>query len=169
MPYPVTSCSGQICPAVLSNAALATYLRLSNPFTTLHHDITLFASCNNAHRRFHTGQTITLSLILGLATLFLTYRPDLASSRSPSSSTAAPSSTHPAAIDFSQAQVIRRESIKFAAFTGSIYWLAGLAAWFYPGAEGRDPEFGGTGFPQGWLFGGFAACALVGGWLGGRR
>ncbi|KAB5528049.1 hypothetical protein GE09DRAFT_1228945 [Coniochaeta sp. 2T2.1] len=126
------------------------------------------------HAKFHTGQTITLSLILGFATLFLTYRPDLLlscpSSRSPispaSSSPSSPAAVHKAAL-------LRRESLKFAAFTGSIYWLAGLAAWFYPGAEGQDPEFARGGgvpaFPQGWAFGFLGGCALLGGWLGSRR
>ncbi|KAH8904096.1 hypothetical protein BR93DRAFT_971170 [Coniochaeta sp. PMI_546] len=97
------------------------------------------------HAKFHTGQTITLSVTLGLMTLFLTYRPDL---------TSAPS-----------AQVLRKESLKLAAFTGSIYWLAGLAAYFFPGSDGLDPEFGGPGFPQGPMFTVFASCALLGAWL----
>ncbi|OIW25697.1 hypothetical protein CONLIGDRAFT_656435 [Coniochaeta ligniaria NRRL 30616] len=100
------------------------------------------------HAKFHTGQTITLSIALGLMTLFLTYRPDLAS-------------TSPR-----DAQILRKESLKLAAFTGSIYWLAGLAAYFFPGADGLDPEFGGPGFPQGPVFGGLGFCALLGGWLG---
>lgn len=81
-------------------------------------------------------------------TLFLTYRPDL---------TSAPS-----------AQVLRKESFKLAAFTGSIYWLAGLAAYCFPGSDGLDPEFGGPGFPQGPMFTVFTSCALLGAWLEGR-
>lgn len=57
-----------------------------------------------------------------------------------------------------------------AAFTGSVYWLAGLAAYFFPGADGLDPEFGGPGFPQAGPFAAFALCAVVGGWwLEGNR
>lgn len=91
-----------------------------------------------------------MSITLGLATLFLTYRPDLSASAG------------------GMIAARRRESLRFAAFTGSVYWLAGLAAYFYPGADGLDPEFGGPGFPQGGLFGGLAACALLGGFLEGR-
>lgn len=109
------------------------------------------------HSRFHTGQTITLSIALGLATLFLTYRPDLRSDTAPRPTTTA------------AAAVRRRDSLRLAAFTGSVYWLAGLAAYFFPGADGLDPEFGGPGFPQARLFGGCAACALLGGFLEGRR
>jgi hypothetical protein len=96
--------------------------------------------------RFHNGQTITLSVTLGLATLFLTHRPDL-----------------PAA-----AGALRRESARMAAFTGSVYWFAGLAAYFFPGSDGVDPEFGGPGFPQGKLFAAFGVMAVVGGLLEGR-
>ena len=86
--------------------------------------------------RFHTGQTITLSVVLGLATLFLTWR------------------TAPT-------PAVARESLRMAGFTGSIYWLAGLAAILYPNTAGRDPEFGG-GFPQKGLFAAAAMFGLVG-------
>lgn len=52
-----------------------------------------------------------------------------------------------------------------AAFTGSVYWLAGLAAILFPGSDGLDPEFGGPGFPQRPVFLVFATCGLVGSWL----
>jgi hypothetical protein len=41
-----------------------------------------------------------------------------------------------------------RDSLRIAGFTGSIYWLAGLAAILFPNTDGLDPEFGGPGFPQ---------------------
>jgi len=111
-----------------------------------------------------------MSIVLGLATLFLTYRPDLPSSTSsPSSSSSSPPSSAAAAAAaarYLEAEK-RKQSLRFAAFTGSIYWLAGLAAYFYPGASGLDPEFGGPGFPQGKLFGGLGVAAVVGGWLEG--
>jgi hypothetical protein len=96
--------------------------------------------------RFHCGQTITLAISLGLATLFLTHRPDL---------------SHTAARDR------RRDSLRLAAFTGSIYWLCGMAGYLFPGADGLDPEFGGPGFPQRNMFAVFALLGLVGGWLEG--
>ena len=96
--------------------------------------------------RFHNAQTISLSVILGVATLFLTWRPYLF-----------PRTT---------SAVQAKESLRTAAFTGSIYWLAGLASVFFPGSSGLDPEFGGPGFPQGKLFAGFAGLALGGLLLG---
>lgn len=54
-----------------------------------------------------------------------------------------------------------------AAFTGSIYWLCGLAGYFFPGANGLDVEFGGPGFPQRNGFAAAAAMALVGGFVEG--
>lgn len=56
----------------------------------------------------------------------------------------------------------RRASLDTAAFTGVLYWAAGLAAILFPNVSGLDPEFGGPGFPQGWLFAFFAACAGAG-------
>jgi hypothetical protein len=90
----------------------------------------------NWKTRFHCGQTITISVLLGLATLFYTWQPVLAQTKSTSGSLGA-----------TQAAVAR-QSLHAAVFTGSVYWLAGLAAIRYPGAEGIDPEFGPPGFPQ---------------------
>ncbi|CAJ2510924.1 Uu.00g065490.m01.CDS01 [Anthostomella pinea] len=92
------------------------------------------------HAKFHNGQTITLSVLLGIATMYYTWR-------------------RPAT------RSMKREFMLVNAFTGSIYWLAGLAAILFPGTMGLDPEFGGPGFPQAWLFIGFATCGLVGSFL----
>ena len=54
------------------------------------------------------------------------------------------------------------ESPRLAAFTGSIYWLAGLASALFPGSSGLDPEFGGPGFPQAKLFAMFVGLAAGG-------
>lgn len=91
------------------------------------------------HAKYHCGQTITLSVILGLATLYQTWRPCAGLS--------------PAA---------RREQLVNAAFTGTIYWLAGLAAILYPNTDGLDPEFGGPGFPQLPVFSALAGLGLAG-------
>jgi len=93
--------------------------------------------------RFHNGQTINLSVLLGLATMFYTWR---------------------SAADTKDTK-LQREFMLIAAFTGSIYWLAGLAAIFYPGTMGLDPEFGGPAFPQAPLFAFATFCALLGSWL----
>lgn len=90
--------------------------------------------------RFHNAQTISLSVVLGLATLFYGWR----------------RAATPA---------LRREFMGVTAFVSSIYWLCGLAAILFPGTMGLDPEFGGPGFPQAPLFVGFGLCGLVGSWL----
>ncbi|KAK3320479.1 hypothetical protein B0T19DRAFT_241275 [Cercophora scortea] len=102
------------------------------------------------HAKFHGGQTITLSLILGLATLYYTWRSSFSDRSTPT----------PLVAQFRRRA--EQDSLRTAALLGSIYWLAGLVAVLYPGAEGIDPEFG-TGFPQG---PGFAVMAMAGvlGW-----
>jgi hypothetical protein len=87
---------------------------------------------------------------LGLATLYYTWR-------QPAS---LPQSTPP-----SVARQLKRDSLRTAVFTGTIYWLAGLASILFPGTDGIDPEFGPPGtFPQAPVFTGFATAAVLG-WL----
>lgn len=87
--------------------------------------------------------TISLSTALGLATLFLTWRPALVRGTS---------------------REIARDSLRTAAFTGSVYWLAGLAANWFPGTSGLDVEFGGPAFPQRPIFLTFGTLGLLGSW-----
>lgn len=96
--------------------------------------------------RFHCGQTIALSTALGVATLFLTWRPLLETT----------------------SREVARDSLKIAAFTGSIYWITGLTAILFPGSDGLDPEFGGPGFPQRPFFILLGTLGLVGSWLESR-
>jgi hypothetical protein len=51
-----------------------------------------------------------------------------------------------------------------AMFTGTIYWIGGLAAILYPGTAGLDPEFGGPGFPQAPFFIALGGMGIAG-WL----
>ncbi|KAL2134380.1 hypothetical protein VTI74DRAFT_299 [Chaetomium olivicolor] len=104
------------------------------------------------HAKFHGAQTISLSVVLGLATLYYTWRPSIL-----------PPSTPP-----SLARQHKRDSLQMAIFTGTIYWLTGLASILYPGTDGIDPEFGPSGFPQAPLFMVFASFAVLG-WLLERR
>lgn len=113
------------------------------------------------HAKFHNAQTITLSILLGLATLYLTWRPYL----HPFPPTPSPYAKDKPVLVCKRCDA---DGMAAAAFTGSIYWLAGLAAVLFPETAGVDPEFG-EGFPQGWLFAGFAAAGLVGAWLQGRQ
>ncbi|CAL3964497.1 hypothetical protein PZA11_002486 [Diplocarpon coronariae] len=88
------------------------------------------------HAKFHNGQTMSLGLGLGLATLFYTYRR-------------------------TTSVAMATDSLLTAAIFGSIYWITGLSAILYPGSLAVDPEFG-EGFPQFWLFVGLAVSS----WLG---
>jgi uncharacterized membrane protein len=101
--------------------------------------VVVLYTLTNDEARFHDAQTITLCTTLGLATAYYTWR----------------SRPTPAAA---------RDSIRTAAFTGSIYWASGLVSILFPGVSGLDPEFGGPGFPQAPLFSGLMLIGLAG-WL----
>jgi hypothetical protein len=89
------------------------------------------------HARFHNGQTMSMSVALGAAALYYTWR----------------SAALPTAI-------AKKESLFAAALFGSIYCATALTAILYPGAAGMDPEFG-EGFPQK-----FFAVPLAINWIG---
>ncbi|AEO62119.1 hypothetical protein MYCTH_2313128 [Thermothelomyces thermophilus ATCC 42464] len=107
--------------------------------------------------KFHGAQTISLSVVLGLATLIL----------------------HLALLLFvaeimSRRQTARQrehDSLGAALFAGTIlYWIAGLASILYPGTDWVDPEFGPSGVPPAQIpvFVGFASAAVLG-WMLDRR
>ncbi|KAI1141876.1 hypothetical protein F5Y05DRAFT_374104 [Hypoxylon sp. FL0543] len=111
---------------------------------------TIFADCLNEthmfnprwrpHAKFHNAQTVFLAIILSGLTLHYTWRE-------------------------AKTAELRREFLRVAAVTGSIYWIAGLLSILPPGTMGVDPEFGGPGFPQAKVFVGFMAAGLVGAWM----
>ncbi|KAK1996939.1 hypothetical protein LX36DRAFT_637143 [Colletotrichum falcatum] len=95
------------------------------------------------HAKFHNAQTMTLSIVLGAATLFFTWR------RTASAQMA-------------------KDSLRTAGFLGSVYWAAGWASLLYPGTSGLDPEFGGPGFPQKYIFTTAIGLAVTGAYLESR-
>ncbi|OTB02209.1 hypothetical protein M426DRAFT_322917 [Hypoxylon sp. CI-4A] len=111
---------------------------------------TLLADCFNEthmfnpnwrpHAKFHNAQTVGLAIILSGLTLYYTWRKP-------------------------KTPELRREFLFTTAFTGSIYWIAGLLAILVPGTMGVDPEFGGPAFPQWKVFVGFMSAGLFGAWL----
>ncbi|KAI0378979.1 hypothetical protein F5Y04DRAFT_138194 [Hypomontagnella monticulosa] len=111
---------------------------------------TIYADCLNEthmfnprwrpHAKFHNAQTVLLAVMLSGLTLYYTWR----TAKTPE---------------------MRREFLYVSAFTGSIYWLAGLLSILFPGTMGVDPEFGGPGFPQSKIFVGFMTAGLAGAWL----
>ncbi|CCC07615.1 hypothetical protein SMACR_08134 [Sordaria macrospora] len=113
------------------------------------------------HAKFHCGQTITISVVMGLATLFYTWFPSGRISKS---------GPVPIPAILAERRERMKESFRTAGFLGSVYWLAGVAAILYPNTAGTDPEFGKiTDFPQGKLFPTLAALAILGAWLETRR
>jgi hypothetical protein len=95
------------------------------------------------HAKFHNGQTMSMGLALGLASLYYTYR------RGPSTSAAA-----------------KPDDYFTAALFGCLYWITGLSGILYPGSLAVDPEFG-EGFPQVWLFVPLFVASWAGAWLEG--
>ncbi|KAF5610271.1 hypothetical protein F25303_14538 [Fusarium sp. NRRL 25303] len=87
--------------------------------------------------RFHNAHTMTLSLMLGVMTLFFTWRPNT----SPQTA---------------------RDSFRIAGALGSVYWITGFASLLFPGTDGLDPEFGGPGFPQKYAFSAGIGLAVTG-------
>ncbi|KAF4181101.1 hypothetical protein CNMCM8694_005574 [Aspergillus lentulus] len=100
------------------------------------------------HAKFHNGQTMTLSIVTTLLTLYYLFRPIPLSRNSPPSTI----------------QAVRRNDLFTAALIGSIYCATALSGILYPGTAGTDPEFG-EGFPQKWLFSGLITLNWVGWWL----
>lgn len=100
------------------------------------------------HARFHNGQTMSLSVSLGLLILYYTWRsPRTSSSSVPASPRA------------------KEDDMLTAAVVGSLYFGSGLTAILYPGSSGIDPEFRHTAssdFPQFWLFVGFLVTTWAG-------
>jgi hypothetical protein len=93
------------------------------------------------HAKFHNGQTMSMGLLLGLATLYYTYR------------------SRPSGL-------AKKDDYFTAAIFGSLYWITGLSAILYPGSKGMDPEFG-EGFPQVYIFGPLMMASWIGAWLEG--
>ncbi|TID23134.1 GTP cyclohydrolase 1 [Venturia nashicola] len=69
------------------------------------------------HARFHNGQTMSMAVVLGAATLWYAIR-----------SAYLPTPTQ------------KRESLFTAAMIGSMYAVTGLSAILYPGSAGCDPD-----------------------------
>ena len=84
---------------------------------------------------------MSMGLLLGLATLYYTYR------------------SRPSGL-------AKKDDYFTAAIFGSLYWITGLTAILYPGSKGVDPEFG-EGFPQIYIFGPLMVASWFGAWVEG--
>ena len=102
------------------------------------------------HAKFHTGQTMSMGLYLGLSTLYFLWKP----------------------ISNSASKEVQRslekERLGMAMVLAAMYWVTQLAAILYPGTLGYDPEFG-EGFPQLWISGGHLTIGGLGYLLESRR
>lgn len=80
------------------------------------------------HARFHNGQTMSMGVGLGLLTLYFAWRPVLSSAA------------------FTKSML--KDHVFFAALAGSLYWVTGLSAGFYPGTKYLDPDLVGSKYDQ---------------------
>lgn len=99
------------------------------------------------HAKFHNGQTMSLAILLSLASNTLLYQSTTATD-----------------------QVVARDKLAWAAVIGSFYAGAGLMAIWFPGTAWVDPEFYIEGqVTQKGVFGGVVGVVLVGYLLERRR
>lgn len=82
------------------------------------------------HAKFHNGQTMSLGVLLGLASTYFAFRPVF-------SKLSAGETKH---------------SVFCAAAIGSMYCAAGVSAIFYPGTHWFDPEYEMKGMTQREMF-----------------
>jgi len=127
--------AGRVCLTI--NAAITGI----GPFMADWSDTHIFNPRWPPHAKFHNGQTMSMGVLLGLATLYYTWRSEPAP---------------------------HADSIKTAAIFSSLYYIAGISAVFYPGSLAVDPEFG-TGNPQIPPFVVFATIPFLAYWLEARR
>ena len=98
------------------------------------------------HAKFHDGQTISMGVCLALGVVYFTWiKPGY---------------------DLNAED--QKECVRMAGVFGSMYWITGIAAYFFPNAAAVDPEFG-KGFPQLPPFLTFWSFCGLGYWLEMRR
>lgn len=126
------------------------------------------------HAKFHNGQTMSMGVVLSVATLYYTWRYATPPTTQPAVSSLSPNTIKPASASalpdrhsIDQAR-LTEDSIFTAALFGTVYWVTGLSAYFFPGSLAIDPEFG-EGFPQGPLFVVLGIAPWVGWWCERRR
>jgi hypothetical protein len=83
------------------------------------------------HAKFHNGQTMSLGVLLALASTYYAFRPAF-SNLTPREA---------------------KDSVLTATLIGSMYCVAGISAIFYPGTHWFDPEFEMKGMTQRDIFG----------------
>ena len=113
------------------------------------------------HAKFHNGQTMSFALLLGILTIYYTWRPSSSSSFSPSTSQQRVISKK----TDKEEKKEKKDDLWTAAIFASVYYVAALSAILYPGSLAVDPEFG-EGFPQLGPFVVLGVLPWVGYWVG---
>ena len=108
------------------------------------------------HAKFHNGQTMSFALLLGILTIYYTWRP------SPPYSS---SSSREKKKEKQEEKKKKKDDLWTAAIFASVYYVAALSAILYPGSLAVDPEFG-EGFPQLVPFVVLGTVPWVGYWVG---
>ncbi|KAJ5095998.1 hypothetical protein NUU61_005354 [Penicillium alfredii] len=105
--------------------ALITIAAISNvisPFLADFNHTHIYNPRWTGHAKYHTGQTLSFGVLLGISTLYYTWKEPRG----------------------------KPESLWVAAWLGTMYWVTSLSAVLYPNTKAVDPEFG-DGFPQLWV------------------
>ncbi|KAF2807069.1 uncharacterized protein BDZ99DRAFT_448803 [Mytilinidion resinicola] len=147
MPHPPTITPGRLLLTLISLFCIIGPLKADFNHTHIHNPAW------PPHAKFHNGQTMSLGVLLGALTLYYTWR------------TPYLTPTFSVATTVSAAVATRKDSITTAALLGSLYWVAGVSAIWYPGTAWVDPEFrgqwGGREDPQKRVFTGLAVGCVV--------
>ena len=114
------------------------------------------------HAKFHNGQTMSFALLLGILTIYYTWRSATPTSSSSSSILQREVSEKKKK---KEKQEDKKDDLWTAAIFASVYYVAALSAILYPGSLAVDPEFG-EGFPQLVPFVVFGTLPWVGYWVG---
>lgn len=143
--------------------SLAGALTTLSPFIFERHESQNDEPCPTPHLRNHNGATTSLSLLLGGLSLYYTWRPLPPLSMPPPAHTSpdkcchSDTSPHPdtrsadavfiaaqlAAVCEDLADIQGLECRRMAALLASLYWVAAVGAWLYPGSAVVDLGFGG--------------------------
>ncbi|KAJ9648787.1 hypothetical protein H2201_005047 [Coniosporium apollinis] len=122
------------------------------------------------HAKFHNGQTMSMGLLLGLATLWYTYRPVGSASRVDRIREDVKEGDARKQWALKVEKQKERMSLDTAAVLASLYWVTQLMAFAYPDVAAVDPPGDPNALPiQLPISGVLLACTGLGYWLEAQR